>query len=180
MLRATAVDRLAGVAYPCAPVARRKLKPDDDAAPDISAAGGVVLRREGGDTRVAVVHRPKYMDWSLPKGKLEKGESFKQAARREVREETGYECEVMEELPPVSYLDRKARTKLVRYWLMAAGKGKFEPHSEVDELRWVTGREARKLLTYEHDRELVRRALRTRRWRRLRGLLGAPGHRRPV
>jgi 8-oxo-dGTP diphosphatase len=180
MLCATAPERFARVAYPCAPVARRKLKPDDAVAPDITAAGGVVLRREGGDTRVAVVHRPKYMDWSLPKGKLEKGEGFEQAALREVREETGFRCEALEELPPVSYLDRKARTKLVRYWLMAPGNGSFEPHSEVDELRWVTGREARELLTYEHDRELVRRALRMRRWRRLRGLLPGSADRWPV
>ena len=65
-----------------------------DGKPDISAAGGVLLRRdEEGRTRVAVIHRPKYMDWSLPKGKLEKGEGWQEAALREVEEETGYECE---------------------------------------------------------------------------------------
>jgi 8-oxo-dGTP diphosphatase len=152
---------------PSAPVARRKLQ-TSDAEPDISAAGGVVVRSEDGRTRVAVIHRPKYMDWSLPKGKLEKGESYEQAAVREVHEETGFECELVEELPPVSYLDRKARSKLVRYWLMTPGKGEFSPHYEVDELRWLTGREARKRLTYDHDRELVRLALRRNRWRRFR------------
>jgi 8-oxo-dGTP diphosphatase len=147
-------------------VARRKLK-ESNAEPDISAAGGVVLSREGDRrTRVAVIHRPKYMDWSLPKGKLEKGESFKQAALREVEEETGYRCEELRELPSVSYLDRKARTKLVRYWLMEPIKGKFEPHGEVDELRWLTVREAGDLLTYDHDRELVRRAVRSDRLQR--------------
>ena len=147
-------------------MARRKLKPSND-EPDISAAGGVVLSREGnGRTRVAVIHRPKYMDWSLPKGKLEKGESFKEAALREVEEETGYRCEELRELPSVSYLDRKARTKLVRYWLMEPIKGKFEPHGEVDELRWLTVREAGDLLTYDHDRELVRRAVRSDRLQR--------------
>jgi 8-oxo-dGTP diphosphatase len=155
-------------------MARRKLK-TSDGKPDITAAGGVVLRRESGDrrTRVAVIHRPKYMDWSLPKGKLEKGESFKQAALREVEEETGFRCKANDELPSVSYLDRKARTKLVRYWLMEPQKGRFEPHGEVDELRWLTRREASRLLTYDHDRELVNRAMRRdvvrRNLRRLRG-----------
>lgn len=154
----------------CPPVARRKLQTSggDPAAfePDIAAAGGVVIRREGARRRIAVIHRPKYMDWSLPKGKLEKGESFQEAALREVREETGFECEATDELPPVTYLDRKARSKLVRYWLMEPGEGSFEPHEEVDELRWLTSREARKLLTYDHDRELVRVALRRYRLRR--------------
>jgi 8-oxo-dGTP diphosphatase len=155
-------------AYPSAPVARRKLK-TSNAKPDIAAAGGVVVRREGvGRPRVAVIHRPKYMDWSLPKGKLEKGEEWKEAALREVEEETGFRCEALEELPSVSYLDRKARSKLVRYWLMRPIEGKFEPHGEVDELRWGTRREAARLLTYDHDRKLVGKALRMEVLRRLR------------
>lgn len=145
-------------------MARRNLE-TSGGDPDISAAGGVVVKREGRRSRIAVVHRPKYMDWSLPKGKLEKGESFQEAALREVREETGFKCEAGEELPPVTYLDRKARSKLVRYWLMTPGKGHFEPHAEVDELRWLTSREARKLLTYDHDRELVAVAMRMHRRR---------------
>jgi 8-oxo-dGTP diphosphatase len=152
-------------------VARRKLK-TSKAKPDIAAAGGVVVRRDGDRrSRVAVIHRPKYMDWSLPKGKLEKGESWKEAALREVEEETGFRCRALEELPSVSYLDRKARSKLVRYWLMEPIEGKFEPHGEVDELRWVTRREAASLLTYDHDRELVRRALRVQRLRRMKSWL---------
>ncbi|MDP9227916.1 MAG: NUDIX hydrolase [Actinomycetota bacterium] len=152
------------------PVARRKLK-TSEGKPDIKAAGGVLVRGDGARPRVAVIHRPKYMDWSLPKGKLEKGESYEQAALREVKEETGFGARTIEELPSVSYLDRKARSKLVRYWLMEPTEGEFEPHGEVDELRWLTGREAADLLSYEHDRELVRRALRGRRLRRLKDWL---------
>jgi 8-oxo-dGTP diphosphatase len=142
-----------------------------DGVPDIAAAGGVLLSRDqDGTTRVAVIHRPKYMDWSLPKGKLEEGESWREAALREVEEETGYRCEPSTELPQVSYLDRKGRRKLVRYWLMAPVDGQFEPHGEVDGLRWVTRDEAEELLTYAHDRDLVGKAIRRSRWRRLFGL----------
>ncbi|MGH2923315.1 MAG: NUDIX hydrolase [Solirubrobacterales bacterium] len=124
------------------------------------AAGGVVVRR-GPDLRrrVAVIHRPKYQDWSLPKGKLEPGEDYDEAALREVEEETGFRCEPLRELPAISYLDRRNRRKLVRYWLMRPLSGEFRPHGEVDDLRWLTAREAIRELTYEHDRELVRDAV---------------------
>jgi 8-oxo-dGTP diphosphatase len=139
---------------------RDTLEPGD-AEPEIRAAGGVLVRRDGdGPALVAVIHRPKYMDWSLPKGKLEQGEDWLDAALREVEEETGYRGRPGRELPSVSYLDRKARRKLVRYWLMQPIDGEFEPHDEVDELRWVTSDEAGELLTYDHDRELVRSAVR--------------------
>jgi len=151
-----------------------------DGQPDIAAAGGVVLANDGeGQTRVAVIHRPKYMDWSLPKGKLEKGESWRDAALREVEEETGYRCEASVELPHISYLDRKSRRKLVRYWLMEPIEGEFKPHDEVDELRWATPDDAEELLTYPHDKELVRKALRRRRWRRLTQAL-IPWSRQPM
>ena len=117
----------------------------------IEAAGGVILR-EG---LVCVVHRGRYDDWSLPKGKLDAGESFEEAALREVREETGLECELGEELEPVSYIDEKGRPKLVRYWLMTVLGGEFEPNDEVDDLRWLVPSEATVLLSYSHDRELV-------------------------
>jgi 8-oxo-dGTP diphosphatase len=148
-------------------MARGDLRMGDE-EPDIKAAGGVVLRRDDDrKTRVAVIHRPKYMDWSLPKGKLEPTEDWRDAALREVEEETGFRCEATRELPSISYLDRKARRKLVRYWLMRPIEGGFEPHGEVDELRWVTRSEASDLLTYDHDRDLVGRAMRIHRWRRL-------------
>src|SRR4051812_23124231 len=130
-----------------------------DGQPEIRAAGGVMARKDDG-RRVAVIHRPKYMDWSLPKGKLERGESWLEAALREVEEETGYTARPLTELPSVSYMDRKGRRKLVRYWLMEPVQGAFRPHGEVDELRWVTKEEAEQLLTYPHDRELVRKGLR--------------------
>ena len=120
-------------------------------ARQIEAAGGVV-EREG---RIAVVHRPRYDDWSLPKGKLDRGESFEQAALREVLEETGFECELGDELSPVRYRDNRGRAKIVRYWRMRVRSGEFAPNDEVDELRWVPPDRARRLLSYAHDRALV-------------------------
>ena len=121
---------------------------------EVEAAGGIVLDDDG---RVALVHRPRYDDWSLPKGKLDPGESFEEAALREVEEETGMRCRLLDELDPVEYRDNKGRQKLVRYWLMAVDQDPgFVPNDEVDELRWVQPEEAAELLTYPHDAELVR------------------------
>lgn len=118
----------------------------------VRAAGGVISRTEAaGGTEVLVVHRPRYDDWSFPKGKLENGESEQQCAIREVQEETGLLCETVRELPGTAYTDRKGRPKTVRYWSMTVVSGKFEPNSEVDEARWVSFSEAARLLSYEHD-----------------------------
>jgi 8-oxo-dGTP diphosphatase len=122
---------------------------------EVRAGGGVVVREGPEGTEVAVVHRPRYDDWSLPKGKLEEGESFEEGALREVEEETGFRCELGDELPPVRYQDRKGRAKLVRYWLMRVSDGRFEPNDEVDELRWLAPAEARSKVDYEHDRHLI-------------------------
>jgi 8-oxo-dGTP diphosphatase len=118
---------------------------------EIQAAGGVVLR----DGKVAVVHRPKYDDWSLPKGKLDPGESFEDAALREVEEETGLRCTLVRELPAVEY-EVRGRPKLVRYWAMEVeGETPFDPGEEVDEVRWLEPDEALALLSYDRDREPV-------------------------
>jgi 8-oxo-dGTP diphosphatase len=121
----------------------------------VEAAGGLVVR----DGRVLVVHRPRYGDWSLPKGKLDPGETFEQAALREVEEEAGLRCELGDELDPACYTDHRGRPKVVRYWRMRAldGGEAFEPNEEVDELAWLAPDEAARRLTYEHDRDLVAR-----------------------
>jgi 8-oxo-dGTP pyrophosphatase MutT (NUDIX family) len=133
--------------------------------PDVRAAGGLVWRPAvvadaSGATddgvEVVMIHRPRYDDWSFPKGKLDRGESSEDAARREVEEETGLRCELGEELPPARYLDSKGRRKEVRYWVMrAVGIGPWAPNREVDRRRWVPLGEAAELLTYEHDRRLL-------------------------
>ena len=122
---------------------------------DVWAAGAIVWRDDGD---VAVVHRPRYDDWSFPKGKLDKGESWEDAALREVEEEIGVRCRLGAELPPTSYKDPKGRDKIVRYWLMDPIEGEFVPSDEVDEMRWVSPADAEALLSYAHDRELLREA----------------------
>ncbi len=122
---------------------------------EVRAGGGVVVRAGAAGVEVAVVHRPRYDDWSLPKGKLEPGESFEDGAVREVWEETGLRCELGDELSPVSYHDRKGRLKLVRYWVMTPSEGAFAPNDEVDVLEWLPPAAAAERLDYEHDRKLL-------------------------
>jgi 8-oxo-dGTP diphosphatase len=122
----------------------------------VRAAGGLVVREDHGREQVAVVHRPRYDDWSLPKGKLWEGEGWSEGALREVEEETGLRCELGPELAPSRYRDRRGRDKLVRWWRMRPVAGEFAPNDEVDELRWLDPDAALDVLDYEHDRELVR------------------------
>ncbi len=127
----------------------------------VRAAGGVVWRPAAPDGwEVALVHRPKYDDWSLPKGKADSpDEPDETTALREVEEETGLRCALEGELEPVRYRDRNGRPKVVRFWLMRAVDDdiplRATADDEIDDARWCSPAEAATLLTYEHDRELV-------------------------
>lgn len=131
----------------------------------IRAAGGVVWRRtesgpNGDGVEVALVHRPRYDDWSLPKGKLAPGEPEVEGAVREVLEETGFHVRIGRPLGETRYdkvIGKVARPKVVRWWAMQATTGAFTPTREVDGLRWMPLAEAEQLLTRETDRELLRR-----------------------
>jgi 8-oxo-dGTP diphosphatase len=123
--------------------------------PEVRAAGGVVWRVEAGEVVVALVHRPKYDDWTFPKGKLEPAETDEQAAHREVVEETGLECVLGRELPSVRYVDSKGRSKQVRYWEMTVAAGAFAPNEEVDRLEWLDLDDAGRRLTYDHDLDVL-------------------------
>ena len=114
-----------------------------------------MIRRQRGALQLAVVHRPVHQDWSFPKGKLEEGETFDGAARREVQEETGMSCRLIRFVGHTEYVDRKGRPKFVAYWVMAVVDGAFRPNGEVDELQWVTLTEAGFVLSYPRDRELA-------------------------
>jgi 8-oxo-dGTP diphosphatase len=121
-------------------------------SPLVHAAGGVVWRHGPTDEReVLVVHRPKYDDWSLPKGKRDPGETDEECALREVEEETGLRCELGPELASTSYVDANGRPKEVRYWVMRVIDGSFTPSEEIDELRWLSVDRARNVLTYDRD-----------------------------
>lgn len=153
------------------PVLVVSVRPEHPASPDggstpveeiVRAAGGLVIRRDADDRRlVALVHRPRYDDWTFPKGKLQVGESDEQTALREVAEETGLRCELGRDLGDVRYRDSEGRRKVVRYWVMRPDGGSFRPSDEVDELRWVDLGDVDDLLSYEHDRVLLDRFLRT-------------------
>jgi 8-oxo-dGTP diphosphatase len=127
----------------------------DDLSPGaegvVRAAGGVVWSRWQGGLRVVLVHRPRYDDWSLPKGKAGPGESDADCALREVREETGLACSLGEDLGTISYHDRHGRLKTVRYFAMQPLGGGETPQHEVDEVRWLGLEEARRLLSYDRD-----------------------------
>jgi len=113
----------------------------------VRAAGGVI--RRGGE--VLLVHRPKYGDWTFPKGKAKSGESDEDCALREVEEETGLRCRLGRELASTRYRTVLGVDKAVRYWEMEPGEGSFVPGDEVDEVRWLAPREAASLLSYKRD-----------------------------
>jgi 8-oxo-dGTP diphosphatase len=117
----------------------------------VKAAGGIVER----DGSVLLVHRPKYDDWSFPKGKLEQGESWQDAAVREVEEETGLTCTVGEEVGRTHYLSLQG-PKEARYYRMYSD-GEAVAQNEVDEVRWVSLEGAAELLSNQRDVELLNR-----------------------
>jgi 8-oxo-dGTP diphosphatase len=128
-------------------------------ADPVRAAGGVVVRPIEGDVEVLLVHRPRYDDWTFPKGKAEPGERDDETARREVAEETGYRCRLGNELGTTEYVDQKGRPKIVRYWSMTIEDGAFAPNHEVDAVVWLPVAAARERLTYVHDRQVLDRAV---------------------
>jgi 8-oxo-dGTP diphosphatase len=123
----------------------------------VQAAGCALWRRppSGGGVELALVYRPKWADWSWPKGKLKRGETHQEAAVREVLEETGMTCRLGAELPSARYIDAQGRPKIVRYWAAEASGGTFEPNREVSDLVWLAPHEARKQLTRDRDKDLI-------------------------
>jgi 8-oxo-(d)GTP phosphatase len=146
-------------------VLAKGLMPDSDT---IRAAGGVLWREASAEmadagVEVAIIHRPRYGDWTLPKGKLAAGESEVDGAIREVLEETGFRIRLGRALGETRYFKEQAgflRPKVVRWWAMEAYGGSFTPSREVDDLRWVSLADAHEALTRETDRELLERFVR--------------------
>ena len=124
----------------------------------VRAAGGVVVRDGGAAPEVVIVHRPKYDDWTLPKGKAEEWESDEECALREVEEETGLVCRLLDELDGSSYHDSSGRPKVVRYWLMRPLAGTLRPTREIDDACWLPLDEAMTRLTYDRDVRVLRSA----------------------
>lgn len=140
-------------------------RPDPDPTPEsldpggeveVWAAGGIVSRRRsGGQEHILVVHRPRYDDWSLPKGKLDEGETLRDAALREVLEETGLVCRAGAPAGEARYRDALGRPKAALYFEMTVESGRFEPNDEVDEIRWLAPEAAVAMLSYAHDAALL-------------------------
>ncbi|MCX4906777.1 NUDIX hydrolase [Streptomyces sp. NBC_00878] len=128
-----------------------------DITPLVRAAGCALWRKSssGEGIELALVYRPKWSDWSLPKGKLKHDEEARDGAFREVLEETGMECALGPELPTAHYTDAQGRPKEVRYWAAEATSGTFAPNDEVSRLLWLSPEAATQRLTHERDREMV-------------------------
>jgi 8-oxo-(d)GTP phosphatase len=122
--------------------------------PDVRAGGGVVWRVRKGKVEVAIIHRPRYDDWSLPKGKLEDGEVPLTAAVREVAEELGARAAVSRRIGDFTY-DIPAGRKTVTYWVMRQVDGEFQPTDEVDAVEWLRPKAARDHLSYDVDKRVL-------------------------
>lgn len=120
------------------------------------AAGGLIVRKSrSGRREIAIIHRPEYNDWTLPKGKVEPDETPEDCALREVREETGLRCELGRPVGCTAYVDRRGRDKVACYWVMEVRGGRFKPGIEVDKLLWLSVPDAVKRLTYGRDKTLL-------------------------
>ena len=129
-----------------------------DTASTVRAAGGLVWRRSARGLELALIRRSRHGDneWSLPKGKLDPGETFEEAAVREVEEETGIRARLVRFAGVMQY-EVKGDNKVVCLWDMEAiGEGRAYDNGEVKEVRWVSRDEALELLTHEQNRELLR------------------------
>ena len=126
----------------------------------IRAAGGIVMREHvSRRVEIACIYRESRGDWTFPKGKLDVGETFEEAALREVREETGMHCSIVRFVGTTSYTHRKGRPKIVAYYLMQVDQGEFAPNDEVDELEWLAVETVASHLTWDRDQELFALAL---------------------
>jgi len=122
----------------------------------IYAAGGIVWRNAPSGREVLLILRPKNQDWTLPKGHIEKGESWDVAALREVKEETGYDT-VITGFAGFTAYNAKSKPKVVLYWHMEpSGECEFQPNHEVSHYEWVSAYDAIDRLTYEKDKSLLR------------------------
>jgi 8-oxo-dGTP diphosphatase len=140
-------------------MAQNKVSNKKAAAPVLVLAAGAVLWRpeeQSGEPLIAVIHRPRYDDWSLPKGKVDPGETEPVSAVREILEETGQQAHLGRRLCWIKY-PIPVGTKVVHYWAARACGGEFEPGSEVDTLLWLPVQAAAKQLTYPHDRKVLGR-----------------------
>jgi len=125
----------------------------------VKAGGGVIHRQDGDRNEFLLVHRPRYDDWTLPKGKLNRREGFLEAALREVREETGVRAVRPVEVGSIGYSTEQGNRKVVRWWLMQEAEvEKFRANKEVDKVAWLTKGKAMKRLDYEADRNVLLQA----------------------
>lgn len=131
--------------------------PADEFKRTTLAAGAVLWRGDPQDPEVALIHRPRYDDWSLPKGKVDPGESLPTTAAREILEETGYTVRLGKLIGKVAY-PVQGRTKVVYYWMARVLEGTYTPNDETDELRWMKIDEACELLSYEVDTQVLAKA----------------------